>query len=119
MKTKLCALALLLMPASAFAQQGALPPAPKVSVEPREVSLSSGSQPADQKITVKNVGSAPLDLRAIRIAAGSEGWQLTTRFQPQTLAPGGSVEVGVGFRPDGKHRQSFGALQVISNDATQ
>src|SRR5262249_38613648 len=100
MKTKLCALALLLLPAHALAQQGAPPAAPKIAVEPREVSFSSGTQPAEQTLTVKNVGKAPLDLRVIRIAPGSEGWQLTARVPPQTLLPDASIQVGVSFHPD-------------------
>src|SRR5262249_29228204 len=116
MKTKLCALALLLLPAHALAQQGAPPVARTIVGEAREVSFSAGTQKAEQTLTIKNVGKAQLDLRVIRIAPGSEGWQLTARVPPQTLQPDASIQVGVSFHPDpnGKRRQSFGALQVVS-----
>src|SRR5262245_46604368 len=119
MKIKLTLIAVLLTPALAWAQQFPTGPAPKLEVAPRQVVLSSGTQPGAQTIALRNVGTAPLEIRALRMAPGSEGWQIATPMAAQTLPPGAQLQVRVAFTPDGKRRQSFGGLQIVSNDSTQ
>src|SRR5207245_831333 len=60
----------------------------------------------------------PLDLRAVRLAPGSEGWQIGS-LAPQVLPPGGQAQVSVTFTPDGKRAQAFGGLQIVSNDPSK
>src|SRR5947209_570525 len=105
MKTKLFAFALWMVPTAAFAQQGAPGPAPRLTVEPRTISLSSARESGRQTVTIRNVGTAPLELRAVKLAPGSEGWQIASPVQPQTVLPGASLPVAIGFAPDGKRQQ--------------
>ncbi len=63
--------------------------------------------------------SVPLEIRALRMAPGSEGWQITTPMAAQTLPPGAQLQVRVAFTPDGRRRQALGGLQIVSNDSTQ
>ena len=115
------ALPLLLLPlysTTALAQQTGEGPKPKLVFEPDVVRLASAREAGQQTVKIKNEGNAPLEIRAIRLAPGHEGWQLSPAPQglPATLAPGQSTSVTVAFSPDGKRAQAFAGLQVVSND---
>src|SRR5262249_39081668 len=72
----------------------------------------------DQTVTLRNEGNAPLEIRAVKLAPASEGWQITRgpTSLPLVLKPGEKTQVAVHFTPDGRRAQAFGGLQVVSND---
>jgi NADH-quinone oxidoreductase subunit M len=101
------------------AQAAAAPgPAPRVAVTPAEGQLADASASGTLSFTLRNVGAAPLELRAVRLAPGSEGFDLAP-VQPRLMAPGDSVALAVTYTPDGRRAQAFGALQIVSNDDGQ
>ena len=72
---------------------------------------------------VVNTGSAPLEVRDVRVRSNDRmpaprGLSITPVAAPVTLDPGGKLEVVVVWRPSGSHRakQVFAHVVVVSND---
>jgi len=91
---------------------------PHLVLNPSELTFAGPG--AVRTLTLKNVGQAPLSLKEVRVGPGSDGgFKLEREVKPRILAPGQSVSVVVGYRPDGRSmRQAFGNLQVLTDDPT-
>src|SRR5437879_4521908 len=99
----------------AHADWGGEPQAPKLVIEPQEVHLGSAREPGSQAITLRNAGVTPLEIRTVKLAPGSEGWQIIPPPE-RVLMPGTKTQISLSFTPDGRRLQAFGALQIVSND---
>jgi NADH-quinone oxidoreductase subunit M len=92
-------------------------PKPQVSLEP--ASLSFGADAGEQVLRVVNRGQAPLTVKEVRLAPQSDpAFTLGAKAEPQTLAPNQALEVKVAYKR-GTAPQAFGAVQVVTDDATQ
>jgi NADH-quinone oxidoreductase subunit M len=107
------ALSIVTLLAAASAAHAAEPAKkPQLSVEPSSVSFSSAGEAT---VRISNRGTAPLEVRRVTVAQEAAAFQAVDPGQ-KTLAPGEFVDVKVSYRADPKRAQSFGGLQVWSND---
>jgi NADH-quinone oxidoreductase subunit M len=102
------AFALLMIPALAGADEVKKP---SMVLDPSSLSFSGAGT---QSFKISNTGNGPLELK--RIAAAPDAFGFSVTGDPKTLAPGESLEVKVTYAPDPKRVQSFGGIQVVSND---
>jgi NADH-quinone oxidoreductase subunit M len=110
MKRALLGLALCLSSA-AFAQE--LKKAPQLTVEPS--SLEFGDAAGTAAITISNRGNLPLEIKRVGVAQEAPSFAVTDPGQ-RVLQPGENLSVQVSYTPDSRRKQSFGGLQILSND---
>jgi NADH-quinone oxidoreductase subunit M len=111
-------LALLLLAAPLAAQaQPRTRAVPRIHLTPCELSFTEPGKP--RELTIKNVGTAPLQVREVRLGPGSDpAFKLDgAPTKDVALPPGKSLTVRVTYQPSGKaHPQAFGNVQVKSDD---
>src|SRR5262249_17362468 len=106
MKRALSALALLIaLPAAADEVKR-----PSLSLEPAMINFTAAGS---DSFKIVNRGNAPLEIR--RVAALDRAF-LASDPGARTLQPGESMDIKVTYTPDSKRPQSFGSVQVFSND---
>jgi NADH-quinone oxidoreductase subunit M len=125
------------VPATAAAQPAATSPAsPSIAVVPRDLDFGDVSR-GEARLRVENRGTAPLVLYGVRVIEQGLHLRRTPGDEatapaapppvfevaglPTPLAPGAEATVTVRFAAprDSRQRQFFGALQILSNDASQ
>ena len=100
--------AALLAPATAFAEG----PKPHLMVSPDKIEFPREGGTVD--VTLRNSGGADLEIQHVRVAEGSDGFSVGDLTK--SVKPGESATVKVTFAPPKGREQSFGGLQVVSND---
>jgi len=92
---------------------------PRIQAEPTELTFQQKGD--TRKLTIRNVGSAKLVIRDVRLGPGTDtAFKLSDKAMPATLSPGANMTIQVKYAPDeGKGKelpQAFGNVQVVSND---
>ncbi len=85
---------------------------PLISVSPDSYDFGSVTvgQYARTTITIKNTGTADLEVSSIRLLDGSQGFELGTTASAGTVAPGDTKSFGVRFLPQSK---GYAADQIL------
>jgi NADH-quinone oxidoreductase subunit M len=110
-----CSALALLLGAGLAAAQPRSEPVPRLSVDQRELTFARSGD--TRQLTVKNTGTAPLQVREVRLGPGSDPAFTLEPVQPARLDPGKALTVKVSYSPAGKeNRQAFGNLQILSDD---
>ena len=91
--------------------------APRLGFSPSRLVFSAHGSPRGESrvVMLRNLGDAPLQLKAVAFSADSAGFG-TEQLVPQVLAPGQSLPVTVTYARSGARPQAFGALLVYSDD---
>ncbi len=111
----LASLALLLSASTAQAQSGTLK-VPRISVEPGELSFDKAGDL--RTVTIKNEGNAPLSIKTVRLGPETHAGFKLDPVTATSLNPGEELKAAVTYQPsaDNDFKQSFGNLQIISDD---
>jgi hypothetical protein len=96
------------------------PPATAPDIEVTPAELDFGYLPTDcpaeeQKVTITNVGDAPLEVSAVTLT-GPDALVFTLAVNPRTLAPGESFKATLGFTAPAYDTYNRVKLVVASND---
>jgi NADH-quinone oxidoreductase subunit M len=86
---------------------------PQLSLEPSTLTFTGAGS---DSFKIVNRGNAPLELRRVQVTPNS-GFSVADAGG-RSLNPGESIDVKVAYAPDPKHAQSFGGVQVVTNDDT-
>ncbi|HWE30688.1 MAG TPA: NADH-quinone oxidoreductase subunit M, partial [Polyangia bacterium] len=87
----------------------------RLDVSPASLRFDGAGQ---QTLTLHNRGAAPLQLYRVTKTDDSPGFAVDDPGH-KTLQPGETLVLQARFIPDGKRAQAFGAVQIVSDDATQ
>lgn len=118
----ICALSGLI-PAPAFADEVSPPPAatnekaerPRIVVSPETLKFAGDA--GEQSVTVTNKGAGPLQILGLRVDGSTDAF-FVEQQAARTLAPGEAMQVKVTYKKPAR-AQSFGGLQILSDDASQ
>ena len=88
---------------------------PRIAVSPDSLRFSGGEGSAT--LEIRNTGTAPLQISQLRVVDGGEAFSVTG--EAAAIQPGASAQVTVKYAAPRGRKQSFGGLQIVSNDPAQ
>lgn len=88
---------------------------PKLVVQPQSLVFSNDQQ--EGTFTIRNDGNQLLLIEKMAISAEGFGFELEDTG-PKEVPAGESIEVKVKYTPDPKRAQSFGGVQIFTNDGS-
>ncbi|MCF7901966.1 MAG: endonuclease [Candidatus Marinimicrobia bacterium] len=98
---------------SSFVGTATVSTAPQIAVAPQSMTYSM-TRSDTVWLTVANAGDADLEIVGVN---ENESWLTVLVSTPQTLPPGGTLQVGIAFEPDNGAGEYAGAVHILNNDS--